>query len=87
MKKITVEFSDEELIDKIERFAEFRGLDFEDAARRLLRKGVGLPEVPRPPGPIGNSLDEFFGVWTDAEAEQQNEFLKIFRTVGKEDWK
>ena len=70
MKKMTVEFSDEELMGKIERFAEVRGLEVEDAAVRLLRKGVGLPEVPRPPGPIGNALIEFFGVWTDEEAEE-----------------
>ena len=87
MKKITVECSDEELIDKIERFAASRGLDVKDAATRLLRTGAGLPEVPRPPGPIGNALDEFRGVWTDEEADQQKEFLKIFRTVDADAWK
>ena len=84
MKKMTVEFSDEELMGKIERFAEVRGLEVEDASVRLLRKGVGLPEVPRPPGPIGNALDQFFGVWTKEEAEEQNRYIMEARRMDKE---
>ena len=87
MKKITIETTDEELIDKLESIAESKGLDFDDAAVRALRKGAGLFEVPPPPGPIGNALDDFFGVWTHEEAEQQREYLKIFRTVDKDAWK
>ena len=87
MKKMTVEFSDEELMGKIERFAEVRKLEIEDAAIRLLRTGAGLPEVPRTPGPIGTGLDEFFGVWTHEEAEEFRGYIKEAMRIEREAWK
>ena len=87
MKTITIQCLDGELIDSIERYAKLNGLEVNDAVTKLLRNGVGLPDVPkRPPGPIGNALDEFFGVWTDEEAEEFNKYLIEARRACRHGW-
>ena len=84
MHQLTVRGFDEELSERLKGLAQREGISLNKAALRLLRKGAGLPEAS---GPIGNSLDHLFGVWTQEEYEQFNKDIEVFETIDEETWK
>ena len=87
MHQLTVRGFDDELSARLRGLAQREGISLNQAALRLLRKGAGLADDGRPPGPIGNSLDHLFGVWTQAEYEEFNKAIEEFETIDEEMWK
>ena len=87
MHQLTVRGFDDELSARLRGLAQREGISLNQAALRLLRKGAGLADDDRGPGPIGNSLDHLFGVWTQAEYEEFNKAIEDFETIDEEMWK
>ncbi len=87
MHQLTVRGFDDELSARLRGLAQREGISLNQAALRLLRKGAGLDDDGRSPGPIGNSLDHLFGVWTQAEYEEFNKAIEEFETIDEEMWK
>lgn len=83
MQQLTVRGFDDELSDRLKGLAEREGISLNQAALRLLRKGAGLPETS---GPIGNSLDHLFGVWTQEEADEFDAAVAEFDTIDESAW-
>ena len=55
-------------------------LSLNQAAIALLRQGAGLSSHAHR-DVVGDSLDQFFGIWTKEEADQFDEFMKDFRSI------
>ncbi len=87
MHQLTVRGFDDELSARLRGLAQREGISLNQAALRLLRKGAGLTDDGRSPGPIGNSLDHLFGVWTQDEYEEFNKAIEEFETIDEEMWK
>ncbi len=83
MQQLTVRGFDDELSDRLKGLAQREGISLNQAALRLLRKGAGLPETG---GPIGNSLDHLFGVWTAEEADEFDAAVAEFDTIDESAW-
>ena len=89
MKQITVRGLDDKLSESIRQLAEKKGISLSKAALHMLYVGAGLPPPSTPKkGPIGNSLDDFIGSWTQ---EQLDEMLALieeeFEKIDEELWK
>ena len=87
MDQLTVRGFGDELSAYMHRLAKREGISLNQAALRLLRKGAGLSDGTENPNTIGRSLDDLFGVWTDAEAESFDTALEVFETVDESAWK
>ena len=87
MDQLTVRGFGDELSAYMHRLAKREGISLNQAALRLLRKGAGLSDGTGNPNTIGRSLDDLFGVWTDAEAESFDAALEVFGTVDESAWK
>ena len=87
MKALRLRNLDKPLEDRIRALARRRHVSCERAAMILLRRGAGLeaPRVPR--GVIGNSLDKYFGGWSDEDVAEFEKAVAIFEVVDPEAWK
>ncbi|MCY4455301.1 MAG: hypothetical protein OXC56_03195 [Chloroflexi bacterium] len=86
MHQLTVRGFDDELSARLRGLAQREGISLNQAALRLLRKGAGLADDGRPPGPIGNSLDHLIGSWTKEEADEFDAAVAEFETIDEADW-
>lgn len=84
--QLTIRY-DDELGEAIEREARREGLSRNRAALRLLRRGAGLDKAKLDEDVIGNSLDSFFGTWTDKDLREFEEATKIFEEIDEELWR
>ncbi|MYD93006.1 MAG: hypothetical protein F4Y02_04800 [Chloroflexi bacterium] len=87
MRQLTVRGFDDELSAAIKGLAQREGISLNKAALRLLRKGAGLTDDGAGRPRIGDSLDHFFGSWTQEQADELNAALKEFDTIDEEMWK
>ena len=83
MKQITVRGLDDKLSESIRQLAEKKGISLSKAALHMLYVGAGLPPPPTPKkGPIGNSLDKYFGTMSQEEFDELNAILEEFHNWG-----
>lgn len=87
MKQLTVRGFDDELRSAIQGLAQREGISLNKAALRLLRKGAGLDDDGAGRPRIGDSLDHFFGSWTQDQADELDDALKEFDRIDEEMWK
>ena len=87
MDQLTITGIDDELSACLRGMAERERISLNQAALKLLRKGAGLTDGRKPTGPIGSSLDDLFGTWTEAEAKEFDSALQVFETVDEEAWR
>lgn len=87
MRQLTVRGFDDELSSAIQGLAQREGISLNKAALRLLRKGAGLADDGEGRPRIGNSLDHFFGSWTQDQADELDAALKEFDKIDEEMWK
>ena len=91
MKSLTLNELDEYLVARIRQEAERHGITEEQAALKLLRKGAELDEKlddqATSNGKIGNSLDEFFGTWTEEEAAEFDAAIAELRVIDEAMWR
>ena len=65
-------------------------LDLAEGAEVMVSvEGAGAQEAEGGgnPNAIGRSLDDLFGVWSEAEAETFDNALEVFETVDEAAWK
>jgi hypothetical protein len=67
MKQLTIRTVDPKLEAELEKLSRKRQWSLNQTATYLLRVGLGLTEETIIE-PIGNGLDEFFGVWSTEES-------------------
>ena len=86
MNQLTVRGFDRELERRLRQLAQERGVSLNRAALLLLRRGAGL--APPQPGyeVVGDSLDEFIGVWSEEEEQELLRSIDIFERIDESFW-
>lgn len=74
---------DDSLAQAVKELASTEGISLNKAAVRLLRRGAGL-EAPRKK--VGNSLDKYFGTWTQEEYAEFERATADFNVIDEEMW-
>ena len=87
MRQLTILNLADDLDACVRRLAEVEGISHDEAALKLLRKGAGLADFSKPSGPVGNSLDHLFGIWTEEEAADFDASVAVFEVIDEEAWK
>jgi len=87
MKQLTLRGFDKELERAIRSEAEAYGISLNQAVLRLARRGAGLERQTPSSGKIGSSLDRFIGTWTDEEAREMKEAIRIFECIDEDFWR
>lgn len=78
MTQLTIQGFDVELENRLRNLARAQGLSLSEAALLLMRRGAEL-ERPTPSADrVGHSLDQFIGVWSEAEEKEFRRSLEIF---------
>jgi hypothetical protein len=85
MKQITLRGIDPELEREIRRKARETGKSLNRVVRDLVAEGAGLAKGKRKRK--GASLAELAGGWTEKEAREFEEAVRIFEKIDKEMWK
>ncbi len=86
MNQLTVRGFDRELERRLRQIARDRGVSLNRAALLLLRRGAGL-EPPHPGHTVvGDSLDEFLGVWSPEEEQDFLKSIEIFERIDESPW-
>ena len=81
LNQITVRGFDRELSAILRRLAKRAGLSLNQAARRLPRRGAGLPGGSSREDTVGTSFDHLIGSWTQADADEIDAALEEFETI------
>lgn len=81
MKQLTIRGLDEELERRLLSLSRREHISLNEAALRLMRKGAGIEEPVVGPNVIGDSLDEFIGVWSDEEARKFMAAVEVFERI------
>ncbi len=82
MKSLTIHNMDAELAKAIEELAKSSGLSQNKVVKKLLRQALNLSDQEKPK----RDVSAFFGVWTEEEAQEFEEAIKIFGQVDEEMW-
>lgn len=85
-RQLTLRF-DHALAREIEALARREGISRNQAAVRLLRKGVRLEERGQAPDTVGDSLDWFIGSWTPERARELDQATADFEMVDEDLWR
>ena len=83
MAAITVRNLDPELYNELRRKAEEEGTSLNKIVQKLLQQALGLKRRPQ----RHHDLDQFFGAWTQEQAEEFDRELEQQRRVDPELWK
>lgn len=86
MTQITLRVSDPEIEKAIRRKAKEEGKSLNKAALELIRTGAGLGGGKRR-RPRGASLAELAGGWTEQDAKEFEEAVRVFEEIDAETWK
>lgn len=86
MKQLTLRGFDDELERAIKSEAAAYGISLNQAVLRLLRRGVSMDETGSVSGKIGTALDAHIGTWTDEEAREFEESVRLFEGIDDELW-
>jgi hypothetical protein len=85
LRQLTLRGIDPELEARIREMARRDNLSLNQAAIALLRQGAGLSSRSRA-DLVGDSLDQFCGIWSKEEADQFDEFMKDFEQIDASLW-
>lgn len=86
MKQLTLRGFDEELARRLKHLAARENLSLNKTVLQLLRKVTGLETSPVPANRVGDSLDEFIGVWSAAEQQEFNATTRVFEEIDETLW-
>jgi hypothetical protein len=86
MRQITLRIDDPAMEKMLRRKAKDEGKSLNKVALELIRTGAGHGGRIKNP-PRGASLSEFAGVWTEQEAKEFEEAIRIFEEIDGEMWK
>ena len=80
MKSLTIHNMDTELAKAIEELSKSTGLSQNKVVKKLLRRALNLSEQEVPK----RDVSPFFGVWTQEEAKEFNEAVKVFDHIDED---
>lgn len=86
MKQLTLRGFDKELERRLKHLAERENLSLNKTVLLLLRKVTGLEASPVPTNQVGDSLEEFIGVWSPAEQQEFNAATRVFEEIDETLW-
>lgn len=86
MKQLTLRGFDKELERRLKQLAERENLSLNKTVLLLLRKVTGLEATPVPANRVGDSLEEFIGVWSPAEQQEFNAATRVFEEIDEALW-
>jgi hypothetical protein len=87
MKQLTLRGFDKELERRLTQLAERENLSLNKTVLLLLRKVTGLEATAvRANHRVGDSLDEFIGVWSPAEQQEFNAATRVFEELDETLW-
>jgi len=86
MRQLTLREFDKELERRLKHLAESEDLSLNKTVLRLLRKATGLEDSAPFPLRVGDSLDEFIGIWTLTEQREFDEATQVFEETDEELW-
>ena len=84
MAQITIRISDHEMEKALRRKAKESGKSLNKVVLELIQTGTG---TGRKRAPRGASLAEFAGGWTEEEAREFEDAIKIFEEIDEGMWK
>jgi len=85
MRQLTIRITDPELERCVTELAKTERLSLNQAALRVLRKGAGIGAGARNRG-VGESLDAFFGCWSEDQAREIEAAVQVFESVDEAFW-
>jgi hypothetical protein len=86
MKTISVRGVDEETAAKLKDEARRKNLSINALVLDLIRRGIGLKPASHR-RQIHHDLDHLAGTWSEEEAREFLESIRIFEEVDKEQWR
>jgi hypothetical protein len=86
MKQLTLRGFDKELERRLTQLAERENLSLNKTVLLLLRKVTGLETTAVRANRVGDSLDEFIGVWSPAEQQEFNAATRVFEEIDETLW-
>jgi hypothetical protein len=86
MKQLTLRGFDKELERRLTQLAERENLSLNKTVLLLLRKVTGLEATAVGANRVGDSLDEFIGVWSPAEQQEFNAATRVFEEIDETLW-
>lgn len=86
MTQLTIRGFDPELVRRLQMLAEREGLSLNQAALKLMRRGAGL-EPTTGSFEIGNAIEKYSGVWSEAEAREFREATRDFDRIDPDMWR
>ena len=86
MTQITIRIADPEMEKALRRKAKESGKPLNKVVLELIQAGTGTG-AGRKRSPRGASLAEFAGGWTEEEAREFEDAIKIFEEIDEEIWK
>lgn len=86
MKQLTLRGFDKELERRLTQLAERENLSLNKTVLLLLRKVTGLEATAVRANRVGDSLDEFIGVWSPAEQQEFNVATRVFEEIDETLW-
>jgi xanthine dehydrogenase molybdopterin-binding subunit B len=86
MTQITIRISDPEIEKEIRRKAKESRKSLNKVVIELIRAGAGFGGGKKK-NPRGASLAKLAGGWTDQDAREFEEAIKIFKEIDEEMWK
>ena len=85
MKSFTIHKLDEETGERLEELARKERASINQTAKKLLRKALGVQGAS-----VAERLrdfEEFFGDWTEDEAAEFDEAVRVFEDIDEESWR
>jgi hypothetical protein len=86
MKQLTLRGFDKELERRLTQLAERENLSLNKTVLLLLRKVTGLEATAVRANRVGDSLDEFIGLWSPAEQQEFNAATRVFEEIDETLW-
>ena len=87
VNQLTVRGLDYSLAEHIRRLAKRDGTSLNQAALKLLRKGVGLADPSHRPDTVGSSLHHLIGSWSADAASELDATPEEFEVIDEAAWR
>lgn len=85
MKSFTIHKLDDETYTRIEQLAKREGTSINKTAKKLLRKALGIESESI--AERRKRFEKFLGTWTEEQAAEFDEAVRVFDEIDEESWK
>lgn len=85
MKSFTIHKLEGETYTRIEELAQREGTSINKTAKKLLRKALGIENESV--AERRKRFERFFGTWTEEQAAEFEEAVRVFDEIDEESWR